>query len=145
MATSIGQYSLVFLPGKSHGRRSLEGYSPKSWEELQRVGHDWATSPSEGYGNQYWPIHSSILAWRTPLTEKPGRPQSTGSQSVGQDQCKTFFFFPVAALPQWVLSMKMVQLPRSLGLWPHHMCRDCLSCWSYGPIRVFFEPLVAGN
>jgi len=25
--------------------------------------------------------HSSILAWRTPLTEKLGKPQSTGSQS----------------------------------------------------------------
>ena len=25
--------------------------------------------------------HSSILAWRIPRTEEPGRPQSTGSQS----------------------------------------------------------------
>ena len=33
-----------------------------------------------------WPIRSGILAWRTPsLTEKPGRPQSTGSQRVGHD------------------------------------------------------------
>ena len=40
----------------------------------------------KGYGNQYWPICSSILAWRTPsLTEKPGRPQSTGSQRAGHD------------------------------------------------------------
>ena len=30
----------VFLPGKSHGPRSLAGYSP--WG--RRVGHDWATS-----------------------------------------------------------------------------------------------------
>ena len=30
----------VFLPGKSHGQRSLAGYSP--WGH--RVGHDWATS-----------------------------------------------------------------------------------------------------
>ena len=29
--------------------------------------------------------HSSILAWRIPWTEKPGRPQSTGSQRVGHD------------------------------------------------------------
>ena len=43
-------------------------------------------SALEGYGNQYWPIHSSILAWRTPLTEKPGRPQSTGSQRVRHDR-----------------------------------------------------------
>ena len=29
--------------------------------------------------------HSSILAWRTPCTEEPGRLQSMGSQSVRQD------------------------------------------------------------
>ena len=27
--------------------------------------------------------HSSILAWKIPLTEEPGRLQSTGSQIVG--------------------------------------------------------------
>ena len=30
-------------------------------------------------------IHSSILAWRTPLTEKPGGLQSIGSQRVRHD------------------------------------------------------------
>ena len=39
-------------------------------------------SALEGYGNQYWPVRSSIIDWRKPLTEKPGRPQSTGSQRV---------------------------------------------------------------
>ena len=29
--------------------------------------------------------HSSILAWRIPWMEKPGRVQSTGSQRVGHD------------------------------------------------------------
>ena len=29
--------------------------------------------------------HSSILAWRIPQTEGPGRLQSMGSQRVGQD------------------------------------------------------------
>ena len=44
-------------------------------------------SALEGYGKQYWQICFSILAWRTPsLTEKPGRPQSTGSQRVGHDR-----------------------------------------------------------
>ena len=33
-------------------------------------------------------IHSSILAWRTPWTEKPSRLQSTGSQRVRHD-CAT--------------------------------------------------------
>ena len=44
-------------------------------------------SALEGYGNKYWPTRSSVLAWRTAsLTEKPGRPQSTGSQPVGHCQ-----------------------------------------------------------
>ena len=30
-------------------------------------------------------VHSSILAWRIPWTEKPSRLQSTGSQRVGHD------------------------------------------------------------
>ena len=29
--------------------------------------------------------HSSILAWRIPWTEEPGRLQSTGLQRVGHD------------------------------------------------------------
>ena len=29
--------------------------------------------------------HSSILTWRIPWTEEPGRLQSTGSQRVGHD------------------------------------------------------------
>ena len=30
-------------------------------------------------------IHSSILAWRVPWTEEPGRLQSIGSQRVGHN------------------------------------------------------------
>ena len=29
--------------------------------------------------------HSSTLAWRIPLTEEPGEPQSMGLQRVGHD------------------------------------------------------------
>ena len=31
------------------------------------------------------PTHSSILAWRIPWTQEPGRLQSMGSQKVGYD------------------------------------------------------------
>ena len=50
-------------------------------------------------------------------------------------------FLPVAALPQWELSMKVVQLLGLWGPWWRHVCRDtdCLRCRSYGPIRVFFR------
>ena len=37
-------------------------------------------SPVEVHDN-----HSSILAWRIPWTEEPGRLQSVGSQRVGHD------------------------------------------------------------
>ena len=35
-------------------------------------------------------IHSSIIAWKIPWTEEPGRLQSTGSQRVGHDFTFTF-------------------------------------------------------
>ena len=44
----------VFLPGESHGRRNLVGYSP--WRS-QRVGHDWTTSLSLFL---YWNKNSTI-------------------------------------------------------------------------------------
>ena len=44
-------------------------------------------SALEGHGSQYWPICSSLLAWRTPsLTEKPGRPQSQGRRESDTTQ-----------------------------------------------------------
>ena len=36
--------------------------------------------------------HSSILAWRVPWTEKPGRLQSMGSQRVGYDRARNTQF-----------------------------------------------------
>ena len=30
-------------------------------------------SALEGYGDQYWPIHSSMLAWRTPFPDREVR------------------------------------------------------------------------
>ena len=54
-------------------------------------------------------------------------------------RCK--FFLPVEALPQFELSMKVVQLLGLQGPWQHKVCRDtdCLCCRSYGPLRVFFR------
>ena len=53
-----------------------------------------------------------------------------------------FFFFslPVAALPQWELSVKVAPLLGLQGPWRRQVCRDtdCFHRRSYGPIRVFF-------
>ena len=46
--------------------------------QVQSLGHEYPLE--EGMAT-----HSSILAWRIPWTEEPGRLQSTGSQRVGHD------------------------------------------------------------
>ena len=75
------QPSPIFLPGESHGERSLVGYSPWGHKESDKaevtqhthiMGKDMAT-------------HSSILAWRIPWREEPGRLQSMGLQRVGHN------------------------------------------------------------
>ena len=74
-----------------------EGYHEKYWvlEQIlvaQRVKHlpaMWETwFPSLGQEDlleKAVATHSSILAWKIPWTEKPGRLQSMGSQRVGHD------------------------------------------------------------
>ena len=41
------QPTLIFLPGKSHGQRSLEDYSP--WDH-ERAGHDFKTEKQQSLG-----------------------------------------------------------------------------------------------
>ena len=43
------------------------------------------TSFRRGVLEKEMATHSSVLAWRIPWTEKPGRLQSTGSHRVGHD------------------------------------------------------------
>ena len=42
--------------------------------------------------------HSSILAWRIPWTEEPGRLQPTGSQRVGHDWVTLFTLYNIISL-----------------------------------------------
>ena len=43
--------------------------------------------------------HSSILAWRIPWMEKPGRRQSTGLQRVGHDWATSLTYFFLCTCP----------------------------------------------
>ena len=63
-------------------------------------------------------IHSSILAWRIPWTEKPGRLQSMGSQRVGHD------WSDVAC------TQAMVVLQRVGTLWTNF-----LKCLTHGSVQ----------
>ena len=44
----------------------------------------WFLGPEDPRGKEMT-THSSILAWKIPWTEEPGRLQSIGSQTVGRD------------------------------------------------------------
>ena len=57
-------------------------------------------SPGEGNGN-----HSSILAWRIPWREEPGRLQSMGSQRVGHD-----FTFTFSSVLGWARNLVLWEL-----------------------------------
>ena len=98
----------VLLPGKSHGRRSLVGYSPWGCKESDTTewlhfhfGTSWVAQMvkrlltmqetqvrslgREDPLEKEVAAHSSTLAWKIPWTEESGRLQSMGSQRVGHD------------------------------------------------------------
>ena len=105
----------VFLPGKSHGQRSLAGYSAKGCKESDTTEHtcqwplisdisllsgspggsdrkqtackggDQGSTPRLGRSPEEGNTHSSILAWKIPWTEEPGRLQTVGSQGIGHN------------------------------------------------------------
>ena len=72
----------VFLPGESHGWRSLVGCSPWGHEESDTTEHlhfHFHALEKE------MAAHSSVLAWRVPGTGEPGGLPSMGSHTVGHD------------------------------------------------------------
>ena len=62
--------------------------------------------------------HSSILAWRIPWMEKPGRLQSTGSQRVGHDWVTSLTYSDLATSPP---SGDDFRKSREKGLRSHHL------------------------
>ena len=78
--------TLVLLPGKSHGRRSLVGYSPWGREELDTLRNFTFIFHFHALEEEM-ATHSSVLAWRIPGTEEPGGLLSMGSHRVGHDWC----------------------------------------------------------
>ena len=68
----------VFLPGKSHGQRSLVSCSPWSWTWLS----DFPFTFYFHALDKEMATHSSVLAWRIPGTGEPGGLPSMGSRRV---------------------------------------------------------------
>ena len=79
----------VFLPGESHGQRSLDPMD-RGLQSIvsRRVGHDWSDFTFTFHSHaleKEMATHSSVLAWRIPGTGKPGGLLSMGSHRVGYD------------------------------------------------------------
>ena len=73
-------------------------------KNLPAMQETWVRSLAEGAA-----AHSSILAWRIPWTEVPGRLQSIGSQRVRHDWDEQFHF------QSWDLAMEGVTLHSDQG------------------------------
>ena len=77
--------TVVLLPGKSHGWRSLVGYSPWGASKSRTWLSDFTfTFPFHALEKEM-ATHFSVLAWRIPGTAKPGVLPSVGSHRVGHD------------------------------------------------------------
>ena len=75
----------VLLPGKSHGRRSLDGCSPQGHEESDTTERVFTFTFHFHALEKEMATHSSVLAWRIPGTGEPGGLTSMGSHRVGHD------------------------------------------------------------
>ena len=74
----------VLLPGKSHGWRSLVGWSP--WVAKSRTWLSDFTFTFHFHSlKKEMATHSSVLAWRIPGMGEPGGLLSMGSHRVGHD------------------------------------------------------------
>ena len=74
-------FTPVLLPGKSRGQRSLVGCSPWGCEESDMTSFSFFTFTFTFHFHaleKEMATHSSVLAWRIPGTEQPGRVLSMG-------------------------------------------------------------------
>ena len=81
-------------------------------------------------------IHSSILAWRIPWTEEPGRLQSVGSQRVGHDWETDINYGQICLLFDqglWLLSL--IPLDTLCGCW------HCPLPLPQAPASISFPPI----
>ena len=102
------------------------------------------TGALEGYGNQYWPIPSSILAWKRQRSlaghSLQGCKESDTTKATLCAEGQDLFF----ACGSSAAVRAEREAGAALGLrgpWWCQVCRDtdCLRCRSYGPIRIFLQ------
>ena len=78
-------FIIVSLPGKSHGQRSLGGYSPWGREESDTTDFEFTFTFHFHALEKEMVTYSSVLAWRIPGMGEPDGLPSKGSHRVGHD------------------------------------------------------------
>ena len=95
--SSLNIITLTLLVKYWHLRTSLVAQTVKNLLAMQ-VTHVQSLGWEDSLEKEMATL-SSILAWRIPWTEEPGRLQSMGSLKVGQDWATNTFLFRALRLP----------------------------------------------
>ena len=153
---STGVYSWGFPGGLAFAPvRARCGGSAAAWVSGVLAAPD--TQGSWGLGQQEiqcsrrvrQPVLAHMLQYFCLENPPPWQRSLAGHSSQGCNESDTTeatlcteaqdFFLPMAALPQWELSVKVVQLLGLRGTWRRQVCRDmdCLQRRSFGPISLF--------
>ena len=81
-----GQGQLIFLSAKQRHFKGMTSLVAQTVKHLLTMWETWVQSLGwEDLLEKEMATHSSILAWKIPWTQEPGRLQSMGSQRVGND------------------------------------------------------------
>ena len=75
--------------------------------------------------------HSSILAWRIPWTEEPGRLQSTGSQRVRHNWATSLSLSLSVSISGRETSTILQWLTHSPGTWTRCLQHICIKLWLF--------------
>ena len=89
---------LTTIPGGSDGKASAYNVGDPGW--------DWSSLGREDLLEKEMVTHSSILAWKIPWMEKPGRLQSMGLQSAGHDSATSLSLMIVLVHPYQISSCR---------------------------------------
>ena len=97
----------VFLPGESHGQKSLAGYSPWGRKES-----DTTEQLTHTLLEKEMATHPNILAWEVPHTEESGGLQPMGPQRVGHNWANTRTHVPSMPKPNTARVCFLRMLPQ---------------------------------
>ena len=108
----------VFLPGESHGQRSLGGYSPCS----PRVGHDWSDLAAAGKNIKARVLITDPLTYQT---QKQKEKRTTFTELVISKYLALYSSQRLSCFIQWVALSQIYRQTRDTR-WPQ--C-DLISKW----------------